>query len=96
MVAKDKLRVGLVGCGGVAQQRHIPALRKAIGAEIVAVCDMNGELARDVAARFGIGRHYADFAHMLEEEKLDIADITVSPHAHAPLPDSAALVASGE
>lgn len=85
MVAQEPLRLGIVGCGGVAQKRHLPYLLKMKEVRVAALCDANVELAERVARRFGIDKHYADFSEMLKGEKLDIADITVSPRAHAPL-----------
>jgi len=85
MAETGPLRIGVVGCGGVAQARHLPALVKIKGVDIVAVCDMNEKVARSVARKYHIAGCYSDFAEMLAKEKLDIVDITVSPRAHAPL-----------
>ena len=63
-MSKQSLRVGIVGCGAVAQQWHIPALRKSRGADIAALCDVNEDLAKTAAERFNINRQYADFAEM--------------------------------
>lgn len=85
MAAQEPLKFGIVGCGGVAQKRHLPYLRKMKDVRIVALCDANVELAQRVAQNYGIDKHYADFSEMLKREALDVADITVSPRAHAPL-----------
>ena len=85
MTVQGPLKLGIVGCGGVAQKRHLPYLLKMKDVRVVALCDANIELAEKVARRFGIDKSYADFMEMLKEEKPDIADITVSPRAHAPL-----------
>ena len=44
MSAKERLQVGIVGCGEVAQSQHIPCLLKIKDAEIAAVCDRNEDL----------------------------------------------------
>ena len=85
MMIKKRLRVGLVGCGGVAQWAHIPALKKVKNAELVAVCDRNEELASIVAKNFRIHRYYADFPQMLEKEGLDMVEICTPPKTHASL-----------
>lgn len=85
MTTKQPFKVGLVGCGAVAQARHIPALLKIKSAKIIAICDKDEVLAQKVTKRFNIGKYYVDFAEMLESEQLDIVDITVSPRAHAAL-----------
>jgi len=85
MKTKETLRVGLVGCGAVAQGWHIPSLGKIDNAELVAVCDKNEDLARRVARRFHISRYHADFSQMLNKEELDMVDICTQPHTHMAL-----------
>ena len=81
----ETLEIGIVGVGGVAQARHLPALIKMEDVHVAAVCDMNEKLVKSVARRYSVAGCYSDFSEMLAKEKLDIVDITVSPRAHAPL-----------
>jgi predicted dehydrogenase len=81
----DKLKVGIVGCGGVVQQEHIPSFSRLPDCIIQAVCDKNRELARRTADRHGIPGAYEEITDMLAKEKLDIVDICVPPQIHAPL-----------
>ncbi|WP_347862109.1 Gfo/Idh/MocA family oxidoreductase [Salimicrobium sp. PL1-032A] len=51
----NKLKIGVIGAGGIAVGRHIPALYSLKDkAELVAVQDVNKERAEEVAGRFGI------------------------------------------
>ncbi|RLI45002.1 hypothetical protein DRO69_06130 [Candidatus Bathyarchaeota archaeon] len=84
-MTKNRVKVGIVGCGFITQNTHIPALRKCRNAEIVALCDSNEELARKVAQKFGIGKYYTHFDEMLEKERLDVVDICTPINTHAPL-----------
>lgn len=52
------LRVAIVGCGLIAQWRHIPCLLKIKNVQLVAVCDNNEDLVEKVAKRFRIGKYY--------------------------------------
>lgn len=82
----NKLKVGIIGIGFVAQKRHIPALmklRKKV--TINAVCDLNKNLAKEVAKRFGIPRIYTKPSDMISKEDFDIVDICTPPQIHAPL-----------
>jgi len=81
----EPLTVAVVGCGFIAQSVHIPSLVRSKRAKLVAVCDRNDELARDVARRFRIGKYYSDFSEMLEREKPDMVDICTAVSTHAPL-----------
>ena len=82
----SKLKVAIVGAGFVAQKRHIPAfLRLKRYVSLTAVCDLNYELAREVAKKFGIPNAYSDLKEMLSKEQPDIVDVCTPPGAHAPV-----------
>lgn len=51
---KQKVRIGIIGCGGIANQKHLPALAK-LGdlCEIVAFCDSKIERAEKARNQFG-------------------------------------------
>lgn len=84
-MSQKSLRVGLVGCGSIAQQCHIPALHQTKGVEIAALCDVKEDLARGMAGKFNIKRYYADLAEMLQREELSLVDICTPPRSHATL-----------
>lgn len=85
MPTNKTLRVGVVGCGVVAQGRHLPALSKIGGVKVAAVCDRDQELAKKVAGKFKVGKVYGDFSEMVRKEGLDIVDICASAGVHAPM-----------
>ena len=39
------IRIGIIGCGGIANNKHMPALAKVAGVEMVAICDIIEERA---------------------------------------------------
>lgn len=58
----DKLQVGLIGVGGIAQSRHIPAFQELQeSVELVAVQDVNQERALEVAAVYSIPQTFAQY-----------------------------------
>ncbi len=80
-----KLRVGMVGCGAVAQQAHIPVFLRLKDVVLQAVCDKNENLANETAAKYRLPRAYTELSEMLSREDLDIVDICTPPQIHAPL-----------
>jgi predicted dehydrogenase len=48
------LKLGLIGCGRIAQVAHLPAIEKTSGVELVAVCDPSREIAQCIGERFGV------------------------------------------
>ena len=81
-------RVGLVGCGGIAQV-HGAALQELPGVELIACADIRPERARDFAEKYG-GRAYASLEEMLEGERLDSLHICTPHSLHTPMAKLAA------
>lgn len=79
-----KLRVGIVGCGKIADG-HAEVVKYLEGAELAAVCDREPLLAEQLAVRFGAPAWYGDVGEMLARESLDIVHITTPPGVHLPL-----------
>ena len=65
------LRIGLVGCGQIADA-HLQQIRRVSNAETVAVCDIEPLLARQAAERFGVPMRFSNLNAMLHEGKLDL------------------------
>src|SRR5262245_17865031 len=75
------LRVAIVGCGKIADQ-HVSAIRRIPGCEIVAVCDKELLMARQLGERFGIEGCFSSVEEMLESAFPDIVHITTPPQSH--------------
>lgn len=78
----ERVRVGFIGCGGIAQQ-HLKGLAELEGVELAAFCDVREQAAADTAGRYG-GRSFTDHAAMLAEVPLDAVFIVLPPFAHGP------------
>jgi predicted dehydrogenase len=76
------IRVGIVGTGWVATERHIPAYRRLPDVVIDSVFDRNADRARAVARRYGIPRHYSDLV-ALSDSPVDAVSICTPPQAHS-------------
>jgi len=77
------VRVGIIGCGKIAQVRHIPEYAKLKNVEIRAVCDMNINRAREVADQFKIPQVYGDYRELLQMPDLDAVSICTPNMYHA-------------
>lgn len=84
-MSKNPIGVGVVGCGFISQNTHIPALLKCRDVRLKAVCDLNGDLARAAANKFGISKAYTDLDEMLSKEGLQVVDVCTSIDTHAPV-----------
>jgi predicted dehydrogenase len=79
------LRVGIVGCGKIADG-HVEEIQKLSSlATLVGVCDREPLMAGQLAVRFGIKRHFGRVEDLLSEGKPDVLHITTPPEAHLAL-----------
>lgn len=76
------MKVGVIGCGGVAPG-HMNVYRKLKDVEVVGLCDLNIERAKNLAARFRIERTYRNYWDMLDKENLDLVDVCTPVSTHA-------------
>jgi predicted dehydrogenase len=73
----------VIGAGASVFNMHRPALQTE-NVRVIAVCDINEETGRPVAAEFGCP-FYADYRQMLAETRSDVA-VIMTPHPlHAPM-----------
>lgn len=79
-----KLKVGIVGCGGIANGKHLPAIRRNGNFEIVAFCDIIQERAEKAKKEYGTedARIYTDY-HELVKEELDAVYVLTPNRSHA-------------
>jgi predicted dehydrogenase len=84
----SELRIGLIGAGRIAQAAHLPALAKAEGACLVAVCDSSPTLSQGVAQRYDVPG-YTDVAELLAHDGLDAVIVAVPDRLHLPLASQA-------
>ena len=78
----DKLNIGVLGCGPIAQAGHFEACTKARNARLYAICDVAADLRDRMAATHGPEKSYADYAQMLADPVLDAVIIATSDAFH--------------
>jgi predicted dehydrogenase len=81
----EKVRVGIIGLGWVAQVFHLPILKSMPSVEIIAVCDRDKTRVRFIAEKFGIKTQYTDHEALLAAEDLDAVIVCTSTDAHLPV-----------
>jgi predicted dehydrogenase len=71
----ETLKVGVIGAGRWAASAHLPGFERSPYSRVVAICDLNRELAEKRAEEFNVAGVYTDFREMLEREDLDVVDV---------------------
>lgn len=77
------IRVGIVGAGWVARNRHIPAYARDSRVRVLGIADHSSARAHDVATEFGIPYHTADPVDLFP--RVDVVSICTPPWTHAEL-----------
>ena len=78
----QKLKIGIIGCGSISSQRHIPSVCRNKKLKLVAICDIDNNKAMLTAKKFKIPSYYSDYKEMLEKEEIDIIDIATPIQFH--------------
>jgi predicted dehydrogenase len=79
------LRVGVLGCGPIAQFAHFDACRKARNAELYAICDVADDLLERMAAAHQPRVTYRDFDRMLADPQVEAVILATADQYHVPL-----------
>ena len=75
-------KVGIIGCGKIAQVRHIPEYVNNKDAELAAFYDMNTERAKKLAGLYG-GRACESYQEMLADPAIDAVSVCTANNVHA-------------
>jgi predicted dehydrogenase len=84
-VSQTVLKIGLLGCGPIAQFAHLPALAKARRVALHAICDGAEDLLHTMGQRYGVQQLYQDYATFLRQADIDAVLIAVADAFHVPL-----------
>src|SRR5918911_1617516 len=84
MSSRERVRVGVVGCGMVAQAEHLPNLLQLFDRfEIAAVADPSRSVREAIAARYGVASVHADYRALLDAGGVDAIVVSAPAAAHA-------------
>ncbi|MED4239369.1 Gfo/Idh/MocA family protein [Priestia megaterium] len=87
-----KVKIGVIGCGSIAQHRHLPEYKMNEQVELVAVCDINTERANSVAQQYGV-KAYTNYEELLASGTVEAVSVCTPNYLHAPI--SVAALNSG-
>ncbi|MBE6692729.1 MAG: Gfo/Idh/MocA family oxidoreductase [Ruminococcaceae bacterium] len=81
----EKLRIGIVGCGGIANGKHLPALKALPDVEMVWFCDIIPERAEKAAKEYGVegAKVCTDYREILEDKSIDIIHVLTPNRSHS-------------
>ena len=80
-----KIKLGIIGCGGIANGKHLPSLSKVKKVELVAFCDIEVSKAEQAAEQYGTenAKVYEDYKELLRDESIDVIHVLTPNISHA-------------
>ena len=81
----DVIKIGIIGCGGIANGKHMPSLKKVKDVEMVAFCDVVEERARKAAEAFGAddAMVYTDYKELLKDPEISVVHVCTPNRSHS-------------
>ena len=84
-MSSDILKIGIIGCGGIAKGKHMPSLSKLPDVKMVAFCDIIEERARSAAAKYGDEDSFVctDYRELLKDKSIDVVHVLTPNRWHS-------------
>lgn len=81
------VKIGIIGCGGIANGKHMPSLSKLENVQMVAFCDIIRERAEKAKAQYGTpdARVYTDYKELLKDPSIEVVHVLTPNREHAQL-----------
>lgn len=83
-----KLQVAIIGCGGIAMSKHLPAMKiNSALCDVVAFCDIIEERAIKAAEEYGTedAKVYSDYNKLLADKDIDVVHVCTPNVSHCPI-----------
>lgn len=79
------VKIGIIGCGGIANAKHMPSLKRIENVQMVAFCDIIREKAELAAKEFGVpdAKVYTDYKELLADPEIEVVHILTPNKEHA-------------
>lgn len=81
----EKVRIGIIGCGGIANGKHLPSLSTVEDVELVAFCDLIPERAEAAKEKYGTpgAKVFTDYKELLRLTDIDVVHVLTPNREHA-------------
>jgi predicted dehydrogenase len=90
----NKIGIGIIGCGGITLQNHLPGLALCPEAQVVALCDSDPAVLQRASQQSGIEVTSTDYRELLKRDDINAVIIATPNVVHAPI--ALAAIAAGK
>jgi predicted dehydrogenase len=80
-LGSESYRIGVIGAGKIVRECHLPAYRSA-GWDVVRIASRTAESAQAAADEFGIAESSGDFLDVINDDCVEVVDISLPSHRH--------------
>lgn len=79
------VKIGIIGCGGIANGKHMPSLHQIENVQMVAFCDIVEEKAQKAAKEYGVegAKVYTDYKELLKDPEIEVVHVLTPNKEHA-------------
>jgi len=79
------LKIGIIGCGGIAVGKHLPSLATLDNVEVIAFCDINRDKAIAAKEQFGTedAKIYTNYKDLIADETIDVIHVLTPNKSHS-------------
>ncbi len=77
------MKIGIIGCGTIANNAHIPAYMKNKEAEIKYFCDIIPERAENAVQKYGCGKAVVDYREVLADDEITAVSVCTPNYCHS-------------
>ncbi|HEX4644528.1 MAG TPA: Gfo/Idh/MocA family oxidoreductase [Verrucomicrobiae bacterium] len=89
-----QIGIGIIGCGGIVLQNHLPGLALCPEAKLTALCDTNPAVLERASRQTGVNAAYQNYPELLAREDVNAVIIATPNFVHAPI--ALAAIAAGK
>ena len=81
------VKVGIIGCGGIANGKHLPGLKSVENIQMVAFCDIIRERAEKAAREYGVegAKVFENYHDLLAMDEIEAVHVCTPNSSHAPI-----------
>ena len=90
----DQATFGIIGVGGIAQSQHLPNMTRTPRVRLKALCDLNGDLLKQMQQKYEVGDTTTDYQQLLADDEIDAIVVATKEDAQADL--AAAALRAGK
>ena len=84
MVARNKVKWGVLGVAGIATRKVIPAMQKGEWSEVTAIASRDMRRAERAARELGIAKAYGSYQELLADPEIEAVYNPLPNHLHVP------------